>query len=115
MAMGKCCCLNAYLSNIRNIESQWFPTDNSVSSDEGFQHSSFRDDIDLQKQSQKHMVWICPNVNNINYNMREQLDKENKESGEKENEKPKREEVGTKACIIGKIVKSRMKWAGHMV
>ena len=26
-----------------------------------------------------------------------------------------REEVGTKACIIGKIVKSRMKWAGHMV
>ena len=26
-----------------------------------------------------------------------------------------REEVGTKACIDGKIVKSRMKWAGHMV
>ena len=26
-----------------------------------------------------------------------------------------REEVGTKACIFGKIVKSRMKWAGHMV
>ena len=26
-----------------------------------------------------------------------------------------REEVGTKACIIGKIVKSRMKWAGHLV
>ena len=26
-----------------------------------------------------------------------------------------REEVGTKACLIGKIVKSRMKWAGHMV
>ena len=25
-----------------------------------------------------------------------------------------REEVGTKACIGGKIVKSRMKWAGHM-
>ena len=25
------------------------------------------------------------------------------------------EEVGTKACIVGKIVKSRMKWAGHMV
>ena len=24
-----------------------------------------------------------------------------------------REEVGTKACIVGKIVKSRMKWAGH--
>ena len=24
-------------------------------------------------------------------------------------------EVGTKACIVGKIVKSRMKWAGHMV
>ena len=26
-----------------------------------------------------------------------------------------REEVGTKACIVGKLVKSRMKWAGHMV
>ena len=26
-----------------------------------------------------------------------------------------REEVGTKACIVGKIVKIRMKWAGHMV
>ena len=26
-----------------------------------------------------------------------------------------REEVGTKACIVGKIVKSRMKWAEHMV
>ena len=26
-----------------------------------------------------------------------------------------REEVGTKACKVGKIVKSRMKWAGHMV
>ena len=26
-----------------------------------------------------------------------------------------REEVGTKACIFGNIVKSRMKWAGHMV
>ena len=26
-----------------------------------------------------------------------------------------REEVGTKACIIGKIVKSWMEWAGHMV
>ena len=26
-----------------------------------------------------------------------------------------REEVGTKACIVGKIVKSRMKCAGHMV
>ena len=26
-----------------------------------------------------------------------------------------REEVGTKACIVGRIVKSRMKWAGHMV
>ena len=23
------------------------------------------------------------------------------------------EEVGTKACIVGKIVKSRMKWAGQ--
>ena len=26
-----------------------------------------------------------------------------------------REEVGTKACIVGTIVKIRMKWAGHMV
>ena len=26
-----------------------------------------------------------------------------------------RQEVGTKACLVGKIVKSRMKWAGHMV
>ena len=26
-----------------------------------------------------------------------------------------REDVGTKACIVGKIVKSRMKWAGYMV
>ncbi len=26
-----------------------------------------------------------------------------------------REEVGPKHCIVGKIVKSRMKWAGHMV
>ena len=26
-----------------------------------------------------------------------------------------REEVGTKPCLVGKIVKSRMKWAGHMV
>ena len=26
-----------------------------------------------------------------------------------------REEVGAKACIVGKIVKSRVKWAGHMV
>ena len=26
-----------------------------------------------------------------------------------------REEVGTNACIVGKIVRSRMKWAGHMV
>ena len=26
-----------------------------------------------------------------------------------------REEVGTKACIVGKIVKSRTKWTGHMV
>ena len=26
-----------------------------------------------------------------------------------------REEVGTKAFIVGKIVKSRIKWAGHMV
>ena len=27
----------------------------------------------------------------------------------------KREEVGTKACIVGKIVKSRMKWTGNKV
>ena len=26
-----------------------------------------------------------------------------------------REEVGTKACLVGKIVKSRMKLTGHMV
>ena len=26
-----------------------------------------------------------------------------------------REEVGTKACIFGRIVKSRIKWAGHVV
>ena len=26
-----------------------------------------------------------------------------------------REEVGTKASIVGKIVKSQMNWAGHMV
>ena len=26
-----------------------------------------------------------------------------------------REEVGTKACVVGKIVKSRIKWAGHLV
>ena len=26
-----------------------------------------------------------------------------------------REEVGTMACIVDKIVKSRMKWAEHMV
>ena len=26
-----------------------------------------------------------------------------------------REEVGNKACLVGRIVKSRMKWAGHMV
>ena len=26
-----------------------------------------------------------------------------------------REEVGTKTWVVGKIVKSRMKWAGHMV
>ena len=26
-----------------------------------------------------------------------------------------REEVGIKACIVAKIVKSLMKWAGHMV
>ena len=26
-----------------------------------------------------------------------------------------REEVGTKACILGKIVKNRIKWAGRMV
>ena len=26
-----------------------------------------------------------------------------------------REEVGTKACVVGIIVKSQVKWAGHMV
>ena len=26
-----------------------------------------------------------------------------------------REEVVTKACIVGKIVKSRMNWAGHII
>ena len=26
-----------------------------------------------------------------------------------------RDEVGTNACIVGKIVKCRVKWAGHMV
>ena len=26
-----------------------------------------------------------------------------------------REEVGTKACIVGNVVKSRMKWTGHKV
>ena len=26
-----------------------------------------------------------------------------------------REEVGTKACIVGNMVKSRMKWAGHII
>ena len=26
-----------------------------------------------------------------------------------------REEVGAKACIVGNIVKIRMKWAGHRV
>ena len=25
------------------------------------------------------------------------------------------EDVGAKACIVGRIVKSRIKWAGHMV
>ena len=29
--------------------------------------------------------------------------------------KDMRDEVGTKACIVCKIVKSRMKWAGHLV
>ena len=29
--------------------------------------------------------------------------------------KDMREEVGTKACIVGKIDNSRMKWTGHMV
>ena len=28
--------------------------------------------------------------------------------------KDPRKEVGTKVCIIGKVVKSRMKWTGHM-
>ena len=34
---------------------------------------------------------------------------------ERQRMKDLREEVGTKACIVGKIVKSRIKWAGHMV
>ena len=45
--------------------------------------------------------------------MREQLDKENNRS--KERMKDLREEVGTKACIGGKIVRTRMKWARHIV
>ena len=43
--------------------------------------------------------------------MREQLDKENSQcnqSREKENERPiYREEVGTKACVVSKIVKKQ--------
>ena len=39
----------------------------------------------------------------------------NEESGENENERPERRSWTYKACIVGKIVKSRMKWAGHMV
>ena len=35
--------------------------------------------------------------------------------GKRRRMKDLREEFGTKACIVGKIVKSRMKWAGHMV
>ena len=57
----------------------------------------------------------CPIVFLLRY-LREQLDKENsrcKENGEKENERL-REEVGTKACIVGKIVRSRKKWTGHI-
>ena len=34
---------------------------------------------------------------------------------EKRRMKDLREEIGTKACIVGKIVKSRIKWAGHVV
>ena len=33
---------------------------------------------------------------------------------EKRRMKDLREEIGTKACIVGKIVKSRIKWAGHV-
>ena len=33
---------------------------------------------------------------------------------ERRRTKDLREEVGTKACIVGKLVKNRMKWAGHM-
>ena len=45
--------------------------------------------------------------------MREQLDKENSLVSREERRRMK--EVGTKACMVGKIVKIRMKWAGHMV
>ena len=34
---------------------------------------------------------------------------------ERRRTKDLRDEVGTKACIVGKVVKSRMKCAGHMV
>ena len=34
---------------------------------------------------------------------------------ERRRTKDLREEVGTKACMIGEIVKNRMKWAGPMV
>ena len=46
----------------------------------------------------------------VTYTTEEQLDKENiccNASGEKEK--------GNKGCVVGKIVKSRMKWAGHLV
>ena len=47
-----------------------------------------------------------------------QLDRENsqcKDSGEKENYRHLGKEVRTKACLVGKIVKSWMKWSGHTV
>ena len=49
--------------------------------------------------------------------MREQLDKENSRCKRVERRRTKdlREEVGTKACIVCKIVKSRIKLAKHMV
>ena len=29
--------------------------------------------------------------------------------------KDRRAEVGAKACIVGRVVKSRIQWAGHMI
>ena len=58
---------------------------------------------------------ICQNSNNVNENnwirrivgviMRL----------ERRRTKDLSDEIVTEACLVGKIVKSRMKWAGHMV